>query len=376
MSGSDHHLTQSHLLRRLLQRRVEMLESQNVALRTQISDLEQRLAHSTQPHAAIPDGIQSVVAQVAEGVRTLGEQAERESATTAHRTRHRREKLLTEMLRLRRESERLTQAMDEAIEGIRAVEEQVQTSCALLLKEAHLHQEQLTGELNSLYDEKGNLRGSIADARRHVQAVQDHAEAERVRLGAEAEQERERLLAQLATLHQETQSVRIALAQTLAHTQGITRATQLETAHAVQAPAPSLNGAHALVAHPNGHGNGTGHTLSPREAALREKDEFILAAARAALLEEAEEENRLAAAARQKERLKTALSQEQANGHANGVAPRAVSSPLPPAALPQRATSTLAVEPLVADSSRRWWAWALFVVFLFLASGLALTIAL
>lgn len=375
MSGSDLHLTQSHLLRRLLQRRVEMLESQNVGLRTQISELEQRLAHSTQRHAAIPDGIQGIVTQAAEGVRTLGEQAERESATTAHRTRHRREKLLAEMVRLRRESERLTQAMDEAIEGIRAVEEQVQTSSALLLKEAHLHQEQLTGELNSLYDEKGNLRVSIADARRQVQAVQERADAERARLTTEAEQERERLLAQLASLHQESQSVRVALAQTLAHTQGITRATQLETAHAVQAPAPSLNGAHAVAAYTNGHGNGTGHTLSPKEAALREKDEFILAAARAALLEEAEAENRFAAA-RQKERLKASLSQEQANGHANGAAPRAASSPHPPATLSQRATSTLVVEPLVADSSRRWWAWALFVVFLFLASGLALTIAL
>ena len=96
MSEHKHiQLTQSHLLRRLLQRRVESLENEKLQMKDRITQLEDKLENSTQRHAAISgDGMKQVMDQAIADVRGLGERAQAEADFTLKMTHPKQEKLL------------------------------------------------------------------------------------------------------------------------------------------------------------------------------------------------------------------------------------------------------------------------------------------
>ncbi len=279
MSEHKHlQLTQSHLLRRLLQRRVETLEDEKFQMRERITQLEQRLQNSTQRHAAITgDGIKEVMDQAIADVRGLGERAQAEADFTLNMTHPKQEKLLDEMKRLHEESTKLNRMLTDMMEGIRAIEEQAKTSSALLLKEASHQQEKLTGELEGLYDEKGNLRVAIVDARQNALQVQKRAQTERSRLNGEAIQERERLLAQIDSLHKESQKLHVAMNQAAESAYTISRWTQVETANALQAQSSQDILAHTPSFVPQNGGSSNGKSSIPVG------EDLILEAAREAI---------------------------------------------------------------------------------------------
>ena len=279
MSEHKHlQLTQSHLLRRLLQRRVETLEDEKFQMKERITQLEQRLQNSTQRHAAMTgDGIQEVMDQAIADVRGLGERAQAEADFTLNMTHPKQEKLLGEMKRLHEESTKLNRMLTDMMEGIRAIEEQAKTSSALLLKEASHQQEQLTGELEGLYDEKGNLRVAIVDARQNALQVQKRAQTERSRLNNEAIQERERLLAQIDTLHKESQKLHVAMNQAAESAHTISRWTQIETANALQAQS-----SHDILAHTPSFTPHNGGASSGK-GSIPVNEDLILEAARQAI---------------------------------------------------------------------------------------------
>ena len=234
-------LTKRHLLRRLLQRRIEKLEHDKVTLRKQISELEQRLSHSTQRHAALSnDGMPDVIAQTMHSVRSISQQAQAEAEFTQKIVHHKQQKLLADMTRLREESGQLYELMTEAAEGIRALAEQTQASNALLVREAHLHQEKLTGDLESLYDEKGKLCTNVAQAEQTALDVQQQAQDETHRLEAEAGKERTRQLARIESLVDESQNLHDALDRATQHIQAINQQTQTETSKLVAVDAEPL----------------------------------------------------------------------------------------------------------------------------------------
>lgn len=283
MSEHKHiQLTQSHLLRRLLQRRVESLENEKLNMKDKITQLEERLANSTQRHAAISgDGMEEVIEKTMADVRVLGERAQAEADFTLKMTHPKQEKLLSEMKRLHDESQKLNQMLAEMMEGIRAIEEQAKTSTALLQKEAGKKQEQLTGELEGLYDEEGNLRVAIVEARKNALQVQERAQNERARLNMEAIQERERLLSQIESLHKESKKLHVAMNQAAESAHTISRWTQIETAQALQAQSSAdiLAQTPSFQARQN-NGQGPSHNKS-----LPVDEDLILEAARAAIAE-------------------------------------------------------------------------------------------
>ena len=72
VAENDLHLTKSHLLRKVLQRRVEVLENEKQALRSQIDQLEERLAHLQQRGEAWrDDALRATVSAAEEAVALL-----------------------------------------------------------------------------------------------------------------------------------------------------------------------------------------------------------------------------------------------------------------------------------------------------------------
>jgi len=326
-------LTQSHLLRRLLQRRVESLEDEKLQMKERITQLEERLQNSTQRHAAITgDGIKEVMDQAIADVRGLGERAQAEADFTLNMTHPKQEKLLDEMERLHDESTKLNGMLTDMMEGIRAIEEQAKTSSALLLKEASHQQEQLTGELEGLYDEEGNLRMGIVDARQNALQVQKRAQTERSRLNNEAIQERERLLVQIDTLHKESQKLHVAMNQAAESAYTISRWTQLETAHALQAQS-----SHDIL------------TRTPSEKkGIPIDEELILEAARQAIADG--QKNGLLGAAQASKAPGSPLgpvATQNENGHRNGTQTAA-----PAASTANVTPSTTDVETLPVTSTK------------------------
>lgn len=272
-------LTQSHLLRRLLQRRVESLENEKLQMKERITQLEERLKNSTQRHAAITgDGMKDVMNEAIADVRGLGERAQAETDFTLKMTHPKQEKLLDEMSLLYQESKKLNKMLAEMMEGIRAIEEQAQTSSALLLKDANHRQEELTGELEALYDEEGNLRVPIVEAEQNALQVQQRAQSEHARLNGEAIQERERLLAQIEALHKESKKLHAAMNQAVECAYTISRWTQVETAYALQAQSSAdiLTRTPSFVSHQNSG-------LSSEKNSIPVDEDLILEAARKAI---------------------------------------------------------------------------------------------
>ncbi len=334
-------LTQSHLLRRLLQRRVETLEDEKYQMKERITQLEERLQNSTQRHAAITgDGIKEVMDQAIADVRGLGERAQAEADFTLNMTHPKQEKLLGEMKRLHDESTKLNGMLNDMMDGIRAIEEQAKTSSALLLKEATHQQEQLTGELEGLYDEEGNLRVGIVDARQNALQVQKRAQTERSRLNNEAIQERERLLAQIETLHKESQKLHVAMNQAAESAYTISRWTQLETAHALQAQSSH----DILTRTPNFTPQNGGQP--GEKSAIPVDEDLILEAARQAIAD-GQKNGSLAVAPASTPPIPAAKQKQNGNGHHNGTATAAPA----PATANARASST-DVETLPVTSSK------------------------
>lgn len=235
MPGQDLHLTKSHLLRRLLQRQVEHLETENVELKKQIGQLEVQLTHSTERHEALRGGMREAIAQTVAAVRSVSSGAQLEADITLKVARSRQQKLLALLTEIAEQEAALDRMMDEAVEGIAAIEEQVQSSRALLLRDAHQRQEQLTANVERLYEAEGNLRLPIAEARDAAQAVQERAQLEATSVREEAVQERERLLARLDGLEASAEQLRRALATTLQLTTEIATAVQGESSRAMRA---------------------------------------------------------------------------------------------------------------------------------------------
>lgn len=340
MSEHKHlQLTQSHLLRRLLQRRVETLEDEKYQMKERITQLEERLQNSTQRHAAISgDGIKEVMDQAIADVRGLGERAQAEADFTLNMTHPKQEKLLGEMQRLHQESTKLNAMLTDMMEGIRAIEEQAKTSSALLLKEATHQQEQLTGELEGLYDKEGNLRVGIVDARQNALQVQKRAQTERSRLNNEAIQERERLLVQIDTLHKESQKLHVAMNEAAESAYTISRWTQLETAHALQAQS-----SHDILTRTPSFTPQNGRQPGGKSG-IPVAEDLILEAAREAIAE-GQKNGSLAAAPASKP--PTPVGRQNGNGHHNGTQTAA-----PAPATANMTPSSTNVEPLPATSSK------------------------
>lgn len=229
------HLTKSHLLRRLLQRRVETLEEEKIELRSHISELEQRLTHSTARHAALTGGggFQNDIANTMVHVRALGERAQSEAEFTLRITRPKQETLLEGVTRLHKDSEQLCQMMGNVLEGVQAIEAQIQTSSVVLVKNANQQQEQFTSELDALYDDESELRYPMHEAQERIKDVQERARLERARLDVEAMRERERLLDQIEALQHEGQNLHTALQRALESVSTFNHWTHVEAAESL-----------------------------------------------------------------------------------------------------------------------------------------------
>ena len=345
MSEHKHlQLTQSHLLRRLLQRRVESLENEKLEMKGRITELEERLKSSTQRHAAITgDGIKEVMDLAMADVRGLGERAQAEADFTLNMTNPKQEKLLDEMKRLHAESTKLNGMLTDMMEGIRAIEEQAKTSSALLLKEASHQQEQLTGELEGLYDEEGNLRVAIVDARQNAMQVQKRAQTERTRLNNEAIQERERLLVQIETLRKESQKLHVAMNQAAESAHTISRWTQLETAHALQAQS-----SHDILAHVPSFTPQNGNQSGEKQGVPLDED-LILEAARQAI-EDAQKNGSLSATSSPLDSAKPSIpvGTQKKNGHRNGTQASAAPAPAAATAAPKEPATDVETLPVTS----------------------------
>ena len=234
MSQQEQQITTSHLFKKLIQQRVDMLEHERNQMKGQINHLEHRLTRSTARHAALSGGaMQKVIAETMIHIRKLRERAEAQADFTLKMAQPKQEQLFKQMQTLRDECAQLNQTVNEMIEGVHTISEQTQSSTALLIQDATLQQEQLISQLDNLYDEDGMLRMAIVEARQSVFHVQEQARIEGKRLDRKTEAERERLSAQSQALLNEGRKLHGALlsATEAAHT--IQCWTQLEAAQAV-----------------------------------------------------------------------------------------------------------------------------------------------
>lgn len=234
MSQQELQITKSHLFKKLIQKRVKMLQDERSEMKGQINHLEHRLTRSTARHAALSGGgMQKVIAETIIDVRKLRERAEEQADVTLKIAQPKQEQLFKEMDNLRDECAQLNQIVNEMIEAVHTISEQTQSSAALLIQDATLQQEQLISQLDNLYNEDGMLRMAIVEARQSVFDVQKQARVEAKRLDSKTEAERDRLSTQNQALLNESRKLHGALlsATEAAHT--IHSWTQLEAAQAV-----------------------------------------------------------------------------------------------------------------------------------------------
>lgn len=229
---NEMHLTKSHLLRRLLQRRVELLENERATLRAQVEVLESRLSESA---AAAPPQDEAGVNlnHTLQQVRAIGERAQAEATLTLRITRQEQEQLASQIALLQQESQQLRHLVTESVEGVNSILEQAQGSAARLVREAHLQQEQLGLEVERLYQD--GSRPTRADLRRAAFMIDEQAQQAVHQIEQEAQAERSRLLADVATLRQHSEQLHEALAIALERAHAITRQTERDTQRAIEA---------------------------------------------------------------------------------------------------------------------------------------------
>ncbi len=248
MVNQDIYITRSHLLRRLLQRRVELLEAEKAELRSQVRELEERLSRSAESQVAYSGSTQAVINETMERLRAISEQAQTESMLTMHVTRQEQEKLADEMSAILVESQQLRHMMLEAVEGVNSILERAQNSNARMVKEAHRQEEKLAREFEVLYSEEGDMSPAIVEVRRASFQIRKRAKQVAEQFEAEAKQERQQLLNEIAALHHESVQLRSALTEVLERTRSITERTQDEAEQLV-ADGQSLDTSLLVEAH-------------------------------------------------------------------------------------------------------------------------------
>ncbi len=227
--------TNNHLLRQLLQRRINALENDKEDLSSELNILEVKVTESVERNSSAVGKIQYLIDQTLQSVQALSQQVQGETDFTIRMALNQQAKLLNQIRPLQQEYDLLHQKLTEAIEGIHALGEQVQNNNGLLIEDAILRQERLTQELEKLYDQEGYLRIGPDASKQAIATIQEQVEIEIVRIEAEAKQVRERVVTQIDHLTNQTQQVDQAMEHVMNQLVQVNHLAQVESQRAIDA---------------------------------------------------------------------------------------------------------------------------------------------